>query len=181
MRASPTCALGSTYDHEHNPLIDLETSVLGPMLDRYSPGLALDAACGTGRWAAYLSQRGHTVRGVDQSPQMLEVARRRLPDVEFIHGDLERLPVPDTSIDLVVCALAMTHLAALGQHFGSSPESCGRRRPRRTGGTGLVPRSRACGLRRYASADAPGSDAGLRPASTCRPESGATCSLLRQA
>ena len=48
---------------------------------------------------------------------MLEVARRRLPDVEFIHGDLERLPVPDTSIDLVVCALAMTHLAELGPAF----------------------------------------------------------------
>lgn len=107
----------STYDREQNPLISLEAEVVRPMLDRYPPGIALDAACGTGRWAAYLSERGHTVRGVDQSPQMLEVARRRLPGVEFIQADLEALEVPDESIDLVVCALAMTHLAELRPTF----------------------------------------------------------------
>jgi methyltransferase family protein len=43
----------------------------------------LDAACGTGRWAVHLSQRGHVVEGVDQSPEMLDVAREKLPGAHF--------------------------------------------------------------------------------------------------
>jgi len=58
-RASEGYALwASTYDREQNPLISLEAEVVRPMLDCYPPGVALDAACGTGRWAAYLRERG---------------------------------------------------------------------------------------------------------------------------
>jgi SAM-dependent methyltransferase len=107
----------STYDRDDNPLVDIDNAVLGPRLDRYPPGRALDAACGTGRWAAYLSERGHDVRGVDQSPEMLAVARCRHPYTEFVQGNLEVLPVPDASVDLVVCALALTHIADLTPVF----------------------------------------------------------------
>jgi hypothetical protein len=39
----------STYDAGPNVFIDLDESVLGPMLSHYRAGEALDAACGTGR------------------------------------------------------------------------------------------------------------------------------------
>jgi SAM-dependent methyltransferase len=105
----------STYDADSNPLINLDDTVLRPILERYPPGRALDAACGTGRWAAYLSRRGHLVRGVDQSPEMLEVARAKLPHLEFSQADLRSLPLPAASVDLVVCSLALTHLPDLEQ------------------------------------------------------------------
>jgi SAM-dependent methyltransferase len=105
----------SSYDADPNPLIDLDNTVLRPMLDRYSPGRALDAACGTGRWAEYLSQHGHVVHGVDESPDMLEIAQAKLPNVEFSLGDLRSLPLPGESVDLVVCSLALTHLPDLEQ------------------------------------------------------------------
>jgi len=108
----------STYDTDYNPLIDLDNAVLGPMLDRYEPGHALDAACGTGRWAAHLSERGHVVVGVDQSAEMLEVARAKLPRAEVKQGELESLPLPNASVDLVVCSLALTHLRELATAFG---------------------------------------------------------------
>ncbi len=107
----------SAYDHDYNPLIELDSAVVRPILDRYSPGRALDAACGTGRWAAYMAERGHVVRGVDESPPMLEVARSKLPRVEFSTGDVRALPVPDSSADLVVCSLALTHLPSLAEPF----------------------------------------------------------------
>ena len=80
------------------------------IIDAFAPGDALDAACGTGRYAEYLAGRGHRVFGVDSSPDMLEQARRRVPSGEFLLGDLRQLPVPDNSVDLVVTGLALNQL-----------------------------------------------------------------------
>ena len=96
-----------------NPLIETEELVVRPILERVAePGVqALDAACGTGRHAAYLHDRGCTVTGVDQSLEMLAVARNKLPEVHFEQGDIEQLAFADGSFDLVVIALALCHLA----------------------------------------------------------------------
>ena len=105
----------ASFDTEANPLIDLDDHVMRPIVDRYPPGRAVDAACGTGRWAAYLAQRGHVVHGVDESPEMLEVARAKLPNVQFSRADVRCLPVATASMDLVVCSLALTHLPGLDE------------------------------------------------------------------
>jgi ubiquinone/menaquinone biosynthesis C-methylase UbiE len=100
------------YD-EPNDLIDLEQPVTRQLLDELPAGTALDAGCGTGRYAAYLSSLGHGVIGVDICPQMLEVARAKVAGADFREGDLHQLPVADQSVDLVVCALALTHVPDL--------------------------------------------------------------------
>jgi len=41
---------------------------------------------------------------------MLAVARKKLPILDARFGALEALPLPDESVDLVVCALALTHV-----------------------------------------------------------------------
>jgi SAM-dependent methyltransferase len=82
-------------------------------LGDWAPGVALDAACGTGRFAEFLANRGHRVIGVDSSPDMLAHARRRVPDAEFHIGALDRLPLPDDSVDIVVCALVLVHVPRL--------------------------------------------------------------------
>ena len=41
---------------------------------------------------------------------MLAVAREKLPDAEFHEADLVQLPLPDQAVDVVVCALALTHV-----------------------------------------------------------------------
>jgi SAM-dependent methyltransferase len=101
------------YDQPGNGLIDLEQPYVRAILDRLPPGTALDAACGTGRHTEYLASLGHTVIGVDGSPDMLAVARAKIPGGEFLEGDLRRLPVPDQHVDVVVCALALTHVPDL--------------------------------------------------------------------
>src|SRR5215470_1583524 len=101
------------YDQPGNQLIDLEQPIVREILDALPRGTALDAACGTGRHAAYLATLGHTVTGVDTSPEMLAVARAKIPGAEFREGDLHQLPVPDRYADVVVCALALTHVPEL--------------------------------------------------------------------
>ncbi len=98
-----------TYDAAPNPLIRVEEPVVRAMLDACPPGVALDAGCGTGRHTEYLRDRGHRVIGIDASPEMLEKARVRVPEADLRIGDLQALPVESASVDLVVCALALTH------------------------------------------------------------------------
>jgi SAM-dependent methyltransferase len=100
-----------------NTMVDMEEPVLRPLLDALPPGDAIDAACGTGRHAAHLAERGHRVRGYDSSPGMLEVAAARHPSVAFGLADLADLPVVDASADLVVIALALAHVEDLGPVF----------------------------------------------------------------
>jgi SAM-dependent methyltransferase len=103
-----------TYDAPRNSLFDLDEPVMHEIIDALPVGDALDAACGTGRYAAYLAERGHRVVGVDSSPDMLERARARVPSGEFRLGDVRALALPDNSVDLVVSALALSHVPALG-------------------------------------------------------------------
>ncbi|MCP3787968.1 class I SAM-dependent methyltransferase [Micromonospora sp. A3M-1-15] len=63
------------------------------MLDTLVPPGAriLDAGCGTGRVAAALADRGHTVVGVDADPVLIDAARADHPGPRFLVADLAEL------------------------------------------------------------------------------------------
>jgi SAM-dependent methyltransferase len=105
------------YDEPGNQLIDLEQPIVREILDGLAPGIALDAACGTGRHTEYLASLGHSVIAVDSSADMLARAQAKIPDGEFHCGDLLMLPVPDAHVDVVVCALALMHVPDLDAAF----------------------------------------------------------------
>jgi SAM-dependent methyltransferase len=71
----------------------------------------LDAGCGTGLLALLAILRGATVSALDLSPDMLAVARERLPAADMRAGDLVALPFADSSVDAVV-AVNSVFLAA---------------------------------------------------------------------
>jgi SAM-dependent methyltransferase len=48
---------------------------------------------------------------------MLQLARRKVSDGEFLLGELEELPLPDDHVDLVVCGLAIMHVPELDPVF----------------------------------------------------------------
>jgi SAM-dependent methyltransferase len=102
------------YDAEAGGgLFAADEPVVAEYLSGREPGVALDAACGTGRYAEFLARRGHQVIGVDSSPHMLAHARRRVPDGEFHVAELGQLPLPDDSVDVIICALALVHVPRL--------------------------------------------------------------------
>jgi SAM-dependent methyltransferase len=68
-----------------------------------APRTVLDAGCGTGRVAIELARRGLEVVGVDIGPDMLAVARRLAPDIEWIEADLATFDLGRT-FDVVVLA-----------------------------------------------------------------------------
>ncbi len=103
------------YDEPGNQLLEIEQPIVREILDSLPVGVALDAACGTGRHTAYLASLGHEVIGVDTSPEMLALARAKVPGGAFSETDLHELPLADDSVDLVVCAVALSHVPDLGQ------------------------------------------------------------------
>ncbi len=72
-------------------------------VERFSPTSVLDAGCGTGRVAIELAARGIDVVGSDLDEQMLDVARVKAPDVEWIPSDLAQLDA-GRQFDVVVMA-----------------------------------------------------------------------------
>lgn len=103
-------AWAPSYDEPRNSLFDCDEPAMHAILDTLPAGTALDAACGTGRYAEHLAALGHSVVGVDNSPDLLACARERVPGATFLPGDLHRLPLADDSMDLVVTALALVHV-----------------------------------------------------------------------
>jgi len=65
----------------------------------------LDVACGTGvlaRAALARVQPGGTVVGLDCNADMLDVARRSEPEIEWKLGQAEALPIPGATLDAVI-------------------------------------------------------------------------------
>lgn len=61
----------------------------------------LDVGCGTGRHLEHL-RRWYRCAGLDLSPEMLKVARQRLPGVKFHRGSMEKFQLQER-FDVVVC------------------------------------------------------------------------------
>lgn len=94
-------ALGSLYV----PEAEVEQAVLRA-LGTERIGHLLDLGTGTGRMIALLGAQAHQVSAIDRSPDMLRLARAKLPQqaadkVNLMLGDFCALPCADASADLV--------------------------------------------------------------------------------
>jgi SAM-dependent methyltransferase len=81
-------------------LVTLYEAVLELLSPRRGTRL-LDAGCGAGLFASMAVGRGAEVHGLDAAPGLVEYARRRVPDAEFVVGDIGALPFADRGFDAV--------------------------------------------------------------------------------
>jgi ubiquinone/menaquinone biosynthesis C-methylase UbiE len=73
----------------------------------------LDVGCGTGIQLACYQQAGCRVTGIDASPAMLELARRRLGQGASLYlGDAAAMPYPGQAFDLVMAATVLHEMPA---------------------------------------------------------------------
>ena len=69
----------------------------------------LDVACGTGNHIPYL-KKYFNITGIDIDKDMLRIARKKLPDIKFIRGDMRSFRL-NKQFDIIVCLFsAIGHL-----------------------------------------------------------------------
>ena len=70
-------------------------------LDLSEDSLLLDAGCGSGLFSSMAIKTGAQVIGIDAAPGLLEVARERNPQNNFLEEDLEAMPFADNSFHVI--------------------------------------------------------------------------------
>ena len=61
----------------------------------------LDVGCGSGLFCAIASQAGVAISGLDATPELIEIARERVPQGDLRVGEMEDLPYDDHTFDVV--------------------------------------------------------------------------------
>ncbi|MBC7299305.1 MAG: class I SAM-dependent methyltransferase [Demequina sp.] len=70
------------------------------------PLTVLDLGAGTGKLTVQVVAQGHHAVAVDPDASMLAVLNEALPDIDARIGTAEEIPLPDASVDAVVCGQA---------------------------------------------------------------------------
>jgi SAM-dependent methyltransferase len=75
------------------------------VLDRLGVGSGtrlIDIGCGSGYAAAMAATRGASVTGIDITPELIAIARERVPQARFTVAAMDELPFDDESFDAAV-------------------------------------------------------------------------------
>lgn len=114
--------------HGYHALLDeLELAVTLPFARGRE---VLEVGCGTGLILARVAEQAKRAQGVDLSPGMLELARRRGLDVT--EASATALPFPDASFDLVYSFKVLAHVPDIERALAEMARVC------RPGGTVLA-------------------------------------------
>ena len=73
----------------------------------------LDSCCGTGDLGIEAARLGGRVTGLDFSEPMLDRARRKAPELEWVRGDALALPFADESFDAATVGFGIRNVADL--------------------------------------------------------------------
>jgi ubiquinone/menaquinone biosynthesis C-methylase UbiE len=105
---------GVLYDRQFKNMVGwyVNESEIRPMIDlvgQCQNQTILDVGCGTGRYLELLNPNNKKF-GIDQSNEMLEIARHKIPDAHFQNASAESLPFDSNSFDLVYSVRVLQHI-----------------------------------------------------------------------
>ena len=93
------------------------TTRLFDLLDSQKDKSYLDIGCGTGNYTIALNELGVNLIGVDPSDKMLEEARSKSNNINWLHGYAETIPFSNQQFDGAIATLTMHHWSHLENSF----------------------------------------------------------------
>ena len=85
--------LAEIYDQLYLNIFNYEQDAefVDSVLKKYQINELLELGCGSGHLAQLLMKKGYKITGIDRYDEMLDIARRRLPEVQFVQQDIRNL------------------------------------------------------------------------------------------
>jgi ubiquinone/menaquinone biosynthesis C-methylase UbiE len=85
------------------------TSRIFSLLRPQTHKLYLDIGCGTGNYTCALADKGLNFIGVEPSEKMLNEAKSKKQNVQWMKGNAEQIPVEDKTFDGIIATLTIHH------------------------------------------------------------------------
>ncbi|MGE5657451.1 MAG: class I SAM-dependent methyltransferase [Actinomycetota bacterium] len=111
-------AIGKNYSTSRIPDPRIANSVI-KLLDLPKGSIIADIGAGTGGYSLALAKQGFLVYAIEPSSVMRSQAVEH-PQIKWLAGDAETLPLPDRSVDAVVSLLTIHHFPNLEKAFRES-------------------------------------------------------------
>jgi SAM-dependent methyltransferase len=73
----------------------------------------LDIGCGSGLFCSLAAASGASITGLDGTEPLIIAARDRIPSVAFLTGEMESLPFPDSSFNIVTACNSIQYAASV--------------------------------------------------------------------
>lgn len=73
----------------------------------------LDSGCGLGTYSEIFAQKGFQVYGVDYTPEIIDVAKKRVNEkkINFLVADIYNLPFSDNFFNMIVCLSVLQYVS----------------------------------------------------------------------
>jgi SAM-dependent methyltransferase len=93
-----------------NPYLRASLALFSDLVHEVGGGPVADIGCGPGYVTGYLNHAGVDAFGIDLSPEMIAIARRDYPDVEFRVGTMTDLDLADNSVAGIIAFWSVIHV-----------------------------------------------------------------------
>lgn len=93
-----------------NVSLDPIQNLVDLFVDNINGNIILDAGCGHGRDAEYLSKLGFGVVGIDLSYKLLDIARKKAQKASFYLMDMRKLGFHNNSFDAIWACASFLHI-----------------------------------------------------------------------
>lgn len=84
--------------------------------------LILDAGCAAGRDSRIIHEKGKKVIGIDLSRELIKIAKKKSPEIQFIEGNFLNLPFEDNYFDGIWAHASLLHFESTDEVIKSLQE-----------------------------------------------------------
>jgi len=115
--------LAEVYEAMYYTFIDykIEYDFYSTQLNKYHKKSLLEMGCGTGNLASYFINNNYDYNGIDLSQQMLDIAKRKMPEGKFLQADIRTYQSEKKVEGIIMTGRTISYLVSKRRVLVSKP------------------------------------------------------------